>query len=258
MAQLSTKKEDKKNGDDLVNLDNQFVEAFIKDGNLVALKLLFYIAGLDLKATDIKSAFFKIKINLADMIKKTGVSERTFKNNLLKMQKTTISIIDEKSESYISLLPRIDYDLKGSVSITMDRDVYGLVKKSENNLTMIDSKRVYKLKGKHTAKMLILLEWISGFDTPRKEFNLEELNVLFGTRYKKYSHFEENVLRKAQKELDENSKLTFTYDDKRALTIVGKGRPRVVGFWISPIGKRSYQPKKKVSVSEPKNVHPRG
>jgi len=51
------------------------------------------------------------------------------------------------------------------------------------------------------------------------------------------------VLLKCQKELNENSKLTFEYDDKRALTIIGKGRPRVVGFWIKPIGKRSYQPK---------------
>lgn len=243
MAQLSSNKTPEKKKHDLINLDNQFVEAFIKDGNIVALKLLFYVASLDLKHTDIKTPFFKININLADMVKKTGVSERSFKRNLIKMQNTTISLIDEKKESYISLLPRIDYDLKGSVKITMDREVYALVKKTENNLTLIDSERVYQLKGKHTAKMLILLEWISGFTIPRKLFTLEELNALFGTKYKTYSHFETNVLLKCQKELNENSKLTFEYDDKRALTIIGKGRPRVVGFWIIPIGKRSYQPK---------------
>jgi len=243
MAKLSSSSDKKKNGDGLVNLDNQFVEAFIKDGNIVALKLLFYIAGLDIKSKDIKSQFFKISIKLSDMVTRTGVSERSFKRNLIKMQNTTISLIDEKMESYIALLPRIDYDLKGSVVITMDRDVYALVKKSESNLTIIDSKRVYQLKGKHTAKMLILLEWISGFDTPRKLFTLEELNALFGTRYTTAKDFKNNVLLKCQKELDENSKLTFTFDDKRALTIIGKGRPRVVGFWINPIGKRSYQPK---------------
>ena len=243
MAQLSTKKKTEKKAYDLVNIDNQFVEAFIKDGNIVALKMLFYIAGLKQDPEDIKSTMLKIKIDLKHMIKETGVSERTFKRNLIKMQNTTISIIDEKAESYISLLPRITYDLKGKVEVQMFKDIYALVKKSSGNLTMIDKTRVYRLKGKHTPKMLLLLEWISGFTIPRRLFELEELNVLFGTKYKKYSHFEENVLRKTKKELDENSKLTFEYEDKRALTIIGKGRPRVVGFWITPIGKQSYQPK---------------
>ncbi|HIP48550.1 MAG TPA: RepB family plasmid replication initiator protein [Lutibacter sp.] len=245
MAQLSSQKVPVKKHD-LVNVDNQFIEAFIRDGNMVAFKLLFYIAGLDLDSEDIKSEFFKITINLPDMIKVTNVSERRFKRNLHKMQTTTISIIDEKSESYFSLLPKIVYDLKGKVSITMAKEVYQLVKKSKGNLTIIDSQRIYKLKGKHTTKMLLLLEHISGFDIPRKLYTLEELNLLFDTKYKTYSHFENNVLKNAQKELETNSKLSFTYEDKRDLTLAGKGRPRIVGLYISPVGKRSYQPKLKL------------
>jgi len=253
MAQISTKKGSKseKKAYDLVNVDNQFIEAFIREGNIVALKMLFYIAGLNQSPEDIKSEMLKINIDLKHMIKETGVTERTFKRNLLKMQSTSISIIDEKSESYASLLPKIIFDMKGKVQVQMFKDVYALVQKSSGNLTIIDSQRIYKLKGKHTAKMLLLLEWISGFTIPRKLFDLEDLNLMFGTKYKSYKDFKNNVLEKTREELESNSKLSFEYDDKRALTIVGKGRPRVVGFWISPIGKRSYQPKKKVSEANP-------
>jgi hypothetical protein len=83
--------------------------------------------------------------------------------------------------------------------------------------------------------MLLLLEMINGFDEhiPKlKRYELEELNLLFGTSYKRLGEFEREVLKKAKEDLGKNSKLSFVYDinyDKEAHTI---GRAKAVAVTI--------------------------
>ena len=111
----------------------------------------------------------------------------------------------------------------------------------KDKYTMINAEQLMLMKSKHSARMLLLLELINGFDDhiPKlKRYSLEEINELFGTNYKRLGQFEVEVLKKAKLDLDNNSKVSFIYDvnyDKEFNTV---GRAKAVGVTIHLIGNK--------------------
>jgi len=234
MATLSRKKTNKKSN--LVKIKNDLVESFIKQNNLTALKILFYIAYdcENIPSTEI----IKIKMNTKQICEYCKVDIKTIVRNLEQMQKTSISWTDEKKKSFVSVLPKCEVEYDGSIEITMFKEVIQMIVDVKSRYTTINAEQLMFMKSKHSARMLLLLEMINGFDEhiPKlKKYDLQELNLLFGTNYKRLGEFEREVLKKAKKDLDNNSKLSFVYDvnyDKKINTV---GRAKAVGVTINLI-----------------------
>lgn len=231
MAKISTRTKKKKSN--IVKIKNDLVESFVKQNNLTALKILFYIAYdcEKLPAGDI----IKIKMNTKDICEYCKVDIKTITRNLEQMQKTSISWIDEKSKSFVSVLPKCHIEFGGNIEITMFKEVIQMIVDVKSKYTSINAEQLMRLKSKHSARMILLLEMMNGFDEhiPKlKRYDLDELNLLFGTNYKRLGQFEQEVLKKAKRDLDDNSKLSFVYDvnyDKEAHTV---GRAKAVGVTI--------------------------
>ena len=241
MAKISTKTKKKKSN--IVKIKNDLVESFVKQNNLTALKILFYIAYdcEKIPAGDI----IKIKMNTKDICEYCKVDIKTITRNLEQMQKTSISWTDEKSKSFVSVLPKCYIEFGGNIEITMFKEVIQMIVDVKSKYTSVNAEQLMLLKSKHSARMILLLEMMNGFDehVPKlKRYDLGELNLLFGTNYKRLGEFDREVLKKAKEDLDTNSKLSFVYDiyyDKEAHTV---GRAKAVGVTIHLID-NNPQPK---------------
>jgi plasmid replication initiation protein len=235
MAQISSRAVKKKEPQMLCKIDNQLIEAFVKKGNLPALKILFFIASSDIEIT---GDYMKFNINTKDVCNRCNIDIKTLKRNVLQMQETSISIKDDKSESYINVLPFVKFNYDGKVTLEMRKDILELIKATKNQFTIIDSSKIMKLSSKHSVRMLMLLEYIRGFDADvpkRKHYNLEELNLMFGTKYLKIAEFERKILAPVKEELDNSSKLSFVYEVKKDKTTATVGRAKAVGIVIDLI-----------------------
>ena len=74
--------------------------------------------------------------------------------------------------------------------------------------------------------MLPILQMIKNFDEDipkRKRYEIEELNGIFGTSYKRLQDIERFILAPVKEELDEMSDLSFLYEIN--FSNLGKGRP---------------------------------
>jgi len=223
----------KKKKTNIIKIKNDLVESFIKQNNLTALKILFYIA-YDCKKIP-SGDIIKIKMNTKKLCEYCKLDAKTITRNLEQMQKTSISWGDKKSKSFVSVLPKCHIEYSGDIEITMFKEIMRLIVDVKNKYTRVNAEQLMLLKSKHSARMMLLLEMISGFDEnvgKLKRYDLSELNSMFGTDYKRLGEFEQNVLKKVKKDLDANSKLSFVYDviyDKETVTA---GRAKAVGVTI--------------------------
>lgn len=220
----------------IVKVKNDLIEAFIKSNNLTALKLIFFIAkeGTDIKERDRLGAL-NITMNTKEICEYCKVDIKTLKRNLEQMQKTSINWKDDEGEGFMSVLPKCEIKYAGKITLTIFQEVLDMISDVSNKYTLVNAEQLMLMNSKHSARMLLLLERIAGYEEniPKyKKADLEELNLLFGTNYKRMSHFEAEVLKKAKDDLDTNSKLSFVYDinyDKEFHTV---GRAKAVGVTI--------------------------
>ena len=92
------------------------------------------------------------------------------------------------------------------------------------------------LKSKHTLRLLPVLNKISQYDdnvAKRKKYELEDLNDLFGTKYRNLYDIQRKILAPVKEELDMNSKLTFIYEIK--FDNFDVGRPKATSITIDVI-----------------------
>lgn len=226
MAQISTRKEAQTpTVKDVAKISNQLIESFVKKNNVVALKTLFYIARADVKVPNAELTTFEIDTtHLCDYC---HIDLKTLKRNVKQMTETSISIIDEKSESYITVIPKAKFVTgTNKLEIKMFKEVLELVWQVEKRFTVIDVKALMNLNSKHSVKMIQLLEMIQGFSgAKRKHYDLAELNLMFDTKYTRFAEFERKILIPVKAELDSNSKLSFIYQTVFKENPKGKGRP---------------------------------
>jgi len=233
MATLS-RKQNKQESSNIVKIKNDLVEAFVKSNNLTALKILFYLAKEGEKIPR-NSDVVKVTMSIKDIQEYCNVGIKTIERNLEQMQKTSISWSDEKSKSFVSVLPKCHIVYAGHIELTLFREILDMICDVKDKYTLVNAEQLMLMTSKHSARMLLLLEMINGFDEhiPKlKKYELEELNLLFGTNYKRLGEFEREVLKKAKDDLDNNSKKSFIYEklyDKEELTV---GRSKAIGVTI--------------------------
>ena len=222
----------KKPKSNLVKIKNDLIEAFIKSNNLTALKILFFLAYDCEKKPDY---LMKITLDTKELCTYCNVNFDTLKKNIRRMTETSISWKDEKAEHFVSVIPRAKFGYNGKLEIEIYEDIMDMIVGVKGKYTIVNAEQLMLMKSKHSARMLLILEMINGFDShiPKlKKYELDELNLLFGTNYKRFGQFEQEVLKKAKEDLDNNSKKSFIYDTNYDKDSVSVGRAKAVGVTI--------------------------
>jgi hypothetical protein len=214
-------------------VSNSFIDSAMHKSNLGTLKTIYYLATI-LHKFDHSKPLDTIKIDLRDMLKYTEMTAQDIRNNLKGMQETSITFIDEKEkiEEYVSLLPRIEFKWgKNIVEIDLYSKIAKLIIDAVGQYSFIDTKQLMRLKNKYSLKLLPILYKISQYDAQipkRAVYELDDLNNLFGTKYKNLYEIERKILMPAKEELDAESKLSFVYEVN--FGNFGKGRPKALNI----------------------------
>ena len=225
MAKASLQKKSIVN--DVAKISNSLIVSFVKQNNIVALKTLFYISRSNVAVPSAKMA--TLSLDTSHLCDYCGIDIKTLKRNIKQMTETSINIVDDVSESYVTVIPKARF-IKGTNKLEVDiyKEILELVWQVERRFTVIDVKSLMNLSSKHSVRMIQLLEMINGFsDTvaKRKIYSLSDLNLMFGTSYVKFSEFERKILSPIKSELDINSKLSFVYQIVFIDNPKGRGRP---------------------------------
>jgi len=227
----------------IAQISNPFLEAFVKNNDLVSFKVLLYIAKaklneeIDINKLEDKQTY-KVPLNLLNISKYLKLDTRTIRNTISKLNSTSINyrkIINGKDkETFINLLPAGEINYTDD---TLDVWIFGELLKqiyATTKYSYVQTKNFIELTSKHSIRMLLLLERINNFSenvAKRKRYELEELNQMFGTKHKTYNDFEKRVLIPAKEDLDKHSTISFLYT-KNKDKIKTRGRARIVGITI--------------------------
>jgi plasmid replication initiation protein len=214
---------------------NTFIENAIADSNVNALKTIYYLSTI-LEKTDMSQMkddkIIGIRIDKREMLKYTEMSAPTLQKTTKEMQKTSITFIDEEEGIVegMSLLPRYKFvPNKNIVELDLYVRIAKMIVDVKKNYTMMNIKEIMKLRRSHSVRMLALLNRISTYKTDkweipkRKRMTLENLNDLFGTKYKTWNEFERSLLKPVKEELDAHSTKSFIYEAN--FEALGRGRP---------------------------------
>lgn len=221
-------------------ISNTFIESAIQNNNASAIKTIYYLASTIETIQNLKelepTKLISIKFDTREMLKYTNMSLPEIKRNLKAMQQTSITFIneEEKIEEGINLLPYYKFIYgKHTVEIKLFVKIAQLIIDVKRNYSMINTKVLMGFKSKHTLKMLPLLYRIANFSedvAKRKTYDLEALNELFGTNYKRFIDIERKILKSVKEELDAHSKLSFIYETN--YDYFDAGRPKSVSITI--------------------------
>lgn len=202
-------------------ISNTFIENVISKNNASAIKTVYYLASIleDMDLQNIQDdKIVGITINTKEMLKYTEMTMPEIKRNIKAMQETSITFVDEVQDIIegMSLLPRYKI-IAGKHRIEID--IYSRIGKMiidvKKNYTFINTKTLMSLKSKHSLRLLPVLNKIAQYSDnigKRKKYELEDLNDLFGTAYKRLQDIERFILVPVKEELDMNSKLTFLHE----------------------------------------------
>ena len=219
-------------------ISNDFIENTIRKNNIVTMKIIYYISAIIKKENINKEDINKIVIDTKKMIEYTNLNIRTIKENLINLQKTSIYFYneEEEEEEYISIIPKIKilYN-KNFIEVDIYKKISNLICEVKKKYSFIDTRELMKLKSKHSIRMLAILYMINNFNAKnkkeevisipkRKKYNLEEINELFGTRYKTWNDINKSIFKKCKEEINQNCNIKFDY--QADFESIGQGRPK--------------------------------
>jgi len=240
IAKMKQKKLDSQKFKVHKKISNTFIESAIQNNNASAIKTIYYLASAIETIADLKDfdplKLISIKFDTREMLKYTGMKLPEVKRNLKAMQQTSITFIneEEKIEEGINLLPYYKFVYgKHTIEVKLFTKIAQLIIDVKRNYSMINTKSLMQFKSKHTLKILPLLQRISQYGenvAKRKTYGLDELNLFFGTQYKKFNDIERFILRPVKEELNTHSKLSFIYETNYDYFDVG--RPKAISITI--------------------------
>ena len=217
-----------------IKVSNDFVHSVITNNNSLTLKILFYII-LNGKLENNSEYSSRSVLELGLLKKTLNIDFKTLRRNIQLIQKTLITINTSNNQiidSNIIHYAKYDYNTQTLICL-IHNDVIAHLIELKNKFTIIDLDNLFNLEGKHTIRLLLVLENLSGYTYAKNStYNLSELNKLFGTKYLSIREIERAVLIPVQKELDHYSKLTFIYDLLYDLDCSKVGRKPLIGVKI--------------------------
>jgi len=221
-------------------ISNTFIENAISNSNTNALKIIYYLSS-KIVNIDLTKDYNTLQLDLREMLKYTELTAQNIRDNIKKMQQTSITFIDEKNniESGINLLPEYHFHWnKNRVDIVLNSKIATLIVEVTKQYTFINTKELMRLKNKNSIRLLPLIYTVSNYKIKQKTLTISEANAFFGTKYTAYE-LERSLIKKVKEELDNNSKISFEYEMN--FESVGKGRPKATSITLKPLIKKHYE-----------------
>lgn len=177
-----------------------------------------------------------LKIDIKKLKQNLDLDFHNLRRNIQNIQKTIITIKNNKNITDLSLITKCVYDYdRQIVEIDVYNDVLNELQQLKNKYTIINLDNLFKLNNKHSIRFIQILENINTYDkyiAKTKEFSIDELNILFNTNYKGFREIERAIIKPIQNELDELSNLTFFYDVIYDIDVARSGRKPIIGMKI--------------------------
>lgn len=227
---------------ELMTISNRLLESVIKKNNPITLKMLLYI-GKKLQQTGIRAdslvePIYTIDINYKELCAECNITADTIRKHIINIQKTILQF--EYANGDWESAPIIAHAKgqpgKGTLTVKILREILNLVVTLEKRFTIIDPHNAMRLTSQYSLRLIPILEHIAAFDAhipKRKRYNLEQLNAIFGTEYKRVGEIIEKVIKPVQTEMQKVSTKAFMYTvDYEA---VPRGRPKAAGITIDLI-----------------------
>ena len=224
-------------------ISNTFIESAIKNNTATALKTIYYLANAIETIKNIEeldpTSLLTITFDTRDMLKYTEMTLPEIKRNIKAMQETSITFINEEDETEegVSLLPYYKFIYgKHKIEVKIFVKIAKQIADVKRNYSMIDTRTLMKLKSKHSLRLLPMLQRISQYSddaAKRKVFTLDELNLLFGTKYKRFYDLQRKVLDLVKDELDAHYRLSFIYEMN--YDYFDAGRPKAISITLDVI-----------------------
>lgn len=177
----------------------------------------------------------KITLDLIELKKVLNLDFKNLRQNIKNIQKTLITIRENKNIIDISLIPKVQYNYeKQFIEIFIFDEILKELKDLKNKFTIIDLTNLINLKNKHSIRLLTILENIESYNDVSKVryFEKKELNEIFDTNYKGIKEIERSIIIPIQQELNQFSKLTFLYDLIYDIDVLNAGRKPLKGIKI--------------------------
>ncbi len=216
-----------------LKISNSFVNSLITKNNYLTLKILFYMV-LNGKVEKEKN-LNKITLDLIELKKVLNLDFKNLRQNIKNIQKTLITIRENKNIIDISLIPKVIYNYeKQFIEIFIFDEILKELKDLKNKFTIIDLTNLINLKNKHSIRLLTILENIESYNDVSKSryFEKKELNEIFDTNYAGIKEIERSIIIPIQNELNQFSKLTFLYDLIYDIDVLKVGRKPLKGIKI--------------------------
>ena len=213
-----------------LKLANSLFQAFIRNNNLVGLKLCLVLSGAKniIHYDDELQATF----NVDSLCEVMNVTRKELSTNLKKVLKVHFTYAD--NEGVGATVPIHSYKYKSNnkqvvIGVSAPaKKLFTELGKGGYSFSKANAKNLMNLQHKHSLRMQLLLEQINDFSddvAKRRRFTLEELNGYFDVSYKRYVDFERKILKPVKEEIDNSSTLTFNY--RMSDELIGTGRPKI-------------------------------
>jgi plasmid replication initiation protein len=228
-----------------LELANNLFQAFIKNNNVVGLKLCLVLSGAKNKIhyDDELQATFEVD----SLCKIMQVTRKELSMNMKKILKIHFTFVDAEGGRGMTV-PIHTYNYKANnkhivIGVSAPaKKLFTELGKGGYSFSKANANNLMGLKHKHSIRMQLLLEQINDFSddvAKRRRFTLEELNGYFGVNYSNYYEFERKILKPVKEEIDSSSTLTFIYEFKDEAS--GTGRPKIKEVVIDLVEQKKVQ-----------------
>jgi len=214
-----------------LKLANSLFQAFIRNNNLVGLKLCLVLSGAKniIHYDDELQATFEV----GSLCKIMNVTRKELSINLKKILKIHFTFVDERGGRGATVPIHTYVYSSNNKYLTIGvsspaKKLFTELGKGGYSFSKANAQNLMNLQHKHSLRMQLLLEQINDFGkniAKRRRFTLEELNGYFDVNYATYYEFERKILKKVKEEIDSSSTLSFNY--RMQDEVIGTGRPKI-------------------------------
>lgn len=139
-------------------------------------------------------------------------------------KKIHMDVIDEEGSEVEFIAPLIvgakkskKFDEKAYIELQFHPDLKSELLQLKSHFTRYDIRNLYDLQSPHSVRVYELLKQYENTRKKSREFDLYDLKSKLGLtdKYPRYSNFKQRIILKAQKDLNNHTDISFTFEEKK-------------------------------------------
>lgn len=192
---------------EIVKVSNKIIKSK-RVFNSLEWKTLIYLSNLqqikELENKNQKDLFNDIYLTFRtnDIYKLFNTNYNNFNKTLRKLRQEPIIIEKDNKNIEVGFISKRTFFKNGICEVKIDKDIFEFFVYIKNNYSSIHNKTFYSLNYKHSFKLYSILTNVINQEYKRIKYTLEQLNKIFGTKYKSYNEINNNILKRSIEEIN--------------------------------------------------------